>query len=1178
MKNKFFISLFLFLPFMALAQNPGLVRQKKVSPGSDTVRLDSLSILPSSLKFDPPLDSSCYRLNFAEGYLVWDKQALKKKGISADSITVLYQAFPFSLSKTYSHKDVGQLDKKTVSNPFVYKPGSKSNADIFNLGGLNKSGSISRGVMFGNNQDISVSSNLDLRLSGRLSENIDIVLAATDDNIPIQPDGTTQQLQEFDKVFIQLSDSNNKLVAGDFVLLRPNSYFMNYNKKAQGLSFTSVYSKTTLKNTDQANWSLSDKIKTVNTVTASAAVSKGKFARNLFQGIEGNQGPYRLRGAENELFIIVLSGSEKVYIDGELMERGADNDYIIDYNTAEIIFTPRQKITKDKRIAVEFQYSDKNYARSLYQLSDEFQKGKWKLSINYYSEQDNKNKPLQQQLNDTDRVIMANAGDQVSDAFTSGVDSVVFNSSEVLYDMRDTTRGSFTYNDIFVYSTDSSVAHYRLSFSYVGPNNGNYVQTASAVNGKVFKWVMPDTLTGQLRGSYEPVLLLVTPKQKEMLTAGIVYQFSKNYFISLEGAYTRNDINRFSALDKANDDGYGFRAGMQVPVWEDKSPDPRYAELLLKAGYEYVQMDFSPIERFRPVEFERDWNRSSSSFLSDQHLFSAGLVFNSGHVPLKQKFTAGYSFGSFTEGSFYTGMKHGMHSRLDNKKYLLDLNASFLQSDNVTSLTQFTRGKINAARRFKWITPGVRAQYEQNLFQRNNSDSLNTGSFQFAEWELYAQKQDTSKLFLELSYRERTDWLVRNYALSEATFARNYGMDLRLMKNPNSQLRFNATYRELEIKDTLITTQKPDNTLLGRAEYSFSLWKGALSSATFYEIGSGLELKKEYTFIEVQPGQGVYTWIDYNGNGVKELNEFETAAFPDQATYIKVFVPTDDYIKTFSNQFSQVLSLRPLAVWSGKTGFKKFLTRFASQIAYRVDRKSTDEDLLMAYNPFLRQVADSTLQSLNSSFRNTFYFNQTSSIFGADYTYQDNRNKQLLTNGFDSRENIYHEVRARWNITRKWTLQETARNGVKRRSSLFFGSGNYAISYTEAETKVSYQPGTTFRVSVSYKYTEKYNHPDLGPQKAFMNNFGMELKYNVLNKGNLQLKGNYIEIRYNDSSNTTLAFEMLDGLKTGQNITWGVSYQRNLGGNMQLSLTYDGRKSETVKTIHTGGAQVRAFF
>ncbi|MBS1546302.1 MAG: hypothetical protein JSU02_02855, partial [Bacteroidetes bacterium] len=262
----------------------------------DTLVLDTLGIVPGSFSLwtgtaEVPADR--YVLDPYRSLLVWKGQP------TADTLTARFRTMPLLLGARIRHKDREKLLRSSGEreDAFRYVPSKGGPQDLFGTGGLNKSGSISRGILFGNNQDLSVNSTMNLELSGQLTDKIGVQASVTDNNIPIQAGGNTLELQDFDRVFIKLHDDRQELSAGDIVLQRPKSHFLTYYKKTKGLNYSTRLGKV---GGPQDQLSLS------------AAISKGNFARNTLQGIEGVQGPYRLTASDGGTFIIVLSGTEQV--------------------------------------------------------------------------------------------------------------------------------------------------------------------------------------------------------------------------------------------------------------------------------------------------------------------------------------------------------------------------------------------------------------------------------------------------------------------------------------------------------------------------------------------------------------------------------------------------------------------------------------------------------------------------------------------------------------------------------------------------------------------------------------------------------------------------------------------------------------------------------------------------
>ena len=1126
----------------------GNLRQKVFKITSDSLKIDTVSIIPNTFSI-AYVSATDYRLDFVKAKLYW------KNKPAADSVIITYRVFPYKLNPVAQRTSFDSVMNNFYVRPFDGNKGINAQRGIFDFGTLKAEGSLGRQIGFGNSQDAVVNSTLNLQLSGMLGDSIEIQAAITDNNIPIQPDGNTQQLNEFDQVFLQFKKKGWQLNLGDIDIRQNQSYFLNFYKRLQGIAFqtTNRISKNVVSKT-----------------LASGSVAKGKFTRNIINALEGNQGPYRLTGANNEFFFIVLANTERVFIDGQLMQRGEDQDYVINYNSAEITFTPRRMITKDSRIQVEFEYADRNFLNANLYLSQEFEINKrLKLRLGAFNNSDAKNSSINQVLDPKQKQFLSDLGDSTQKAFYPAAVLDTFAVGKILYEKIYVGLDSF-----YQYSTDPVLAKYNLSFVEVLQGNGNYTPDFNGANGKVFKYVVP--IAGIKQGNYEPVQILVAPKKQQLVNLGIDYVIDKNTLLKAEVATSSNDVNTFSQKDNGDDRGW---AGKFQLTNTKAIRSAKQIRLTTGLDYEYVQKKFKPLERLRGVEFTRDWGLPITTLPLpvDESIIkaSAGLRNKNNH-------SLSYQFINYKRSDNYNGVQNSVLHSVSMRGW--QFNNQFIIT-NYTTLNDkgaFIRPIIDLSKQFKKLNnwkAGVQYALEQNITRYKATDTLVPLAFSFDSYSVYLKSDESKKNKSAVTFFTRSDKYPVGKDLVRGDRSLNLNLQTELLANPKRQFYLNTTFRKLKVYNSTVSKQKEDETILGRAEYVMNEWKGLLTGNVLYEVGAGQEQRRDYAYLEVPAGTGQYAWIDYNNNGAQELNEFELAAFPDQAKYLRIFTPTNDFIKAnfITLNYSFNISPRSLLNSPDQKGMKKFLARLNLITSLQTSKKSVAKGDF-EFNPFKYGLNDTALVTLNTTILNTLSFNRFSSKWGFDASNLHNNGKALLTYGYESRRLNDWLLKWRWNISRSLLLSMNGRKGENSLLTPQFVNRNYSLDIYSVEPFITFIRGTSFRIVSSYKLETKKNTPLYGGEKSISNSVNIESKYNILQNSSVTGKFTFNDITYNFPANTTVSYIMLDGLLPGKNYLWSVALTKRLLNNLELNFQYDGRKAGTSKVVHVGRVAITALF
>ncbi|HEY6063530.1 MAG TPA: hypothetical protein VIV35_07970, partial [Chitinophagaceae bacterium] len=597
-----------------------------------------------------------------------------------------------------------------------------------------------------------------------------------------------------------------------------------------------------------------------------------------------------------------------------------------------------------------------------------------------------------------------------------------------------------------------------------------------------------------------------------------------------------------------------------------------------------VQKKFKPLERLRNVEFTRDWGLPFSPQSVDENIIkaSASLKNGMGH-------SISYQFINYHRSDNYNGWQNSIIYIANWKGWQINNQFVITNFNTLNDKGTFWRPTLDLSKQFKksdnlpggrpgWRI-GFRYYQEQNAARNKVSDTLLPQAFSFDSYSLYLKSDENRKNKYGITFFTRSDKYPVSKSFIRGDRSLNLNLQTELLANPKRQFYLNTTFRKLKVYDDVVSKQKEDETILGRAEYNMTEWKGLLNGNVLYEIGAGQEQRRDYAYLEVPAGSGQFAWIDYNNDGVQQLNEFELAAFPDQAKFIRIFTPTNEFIKanyiTFNYRFD--ISPRSLLTSPDLKGVKRVLAKLNLLTSLQTSRKSIAKGNF-EFNPFKYGLTDTALITVFTDLLNSLSFNRFSNKWGFDFTNHRSTGKSLLTYGYESRKLNDWLIKWRWNVSRSFSISVNGKKGANALYTPKFANRNYQLSIYSIEPFFTYIKGSTFRVITSYRFDSKKNLPLYGGERSVSNSLNIESKYNILQNSSLTGKFTFNNIDYKSPPNTTVSYIMLDGLLPGKNLLWSLSFNKRLLNNIELSFQYDGRKAGTSKTVHIGRAAIMALF
>jgi len=776
-----------------------------------------------------------------------------------------------------------------------------------------------------------------LRFYGTVS-GLEVEGRLTDEELPITPEGSSEEISAIDQVSVKVNGYGMNLEMGDIDVEGGGSKFLSYRRHLLGA--TGFY-----KNESFAGG-------------GTAAIARGEHASTELNGEDGIQGPYIIT-LPDAYSITIVPLSERVFLNGELMKRGDNLDYTIDYYEPSITFTRNRLITSSSRIYIEFDYSELGYKRNFYSGRSNVNFGGSALNIGFetaFEEDDPKSDLIGLTGDDKKRLFMA--GDNSKEAYRVAKDE----NGDIIYEYAGQGKGD--------YKRQWSDTEKKFVYIYVGENMGDYRQVTYYIPMPQKKLVF-DIESGINIGKRVNMKLslatsncdlnLISPfNDNDNIGSAVSFQLSGKPFIGekssliITGKGYKRDA-RFNSIDNVE-------RAEDLKKWEIEEEETN------PTVYEYAIEGSFISTLFKTATFE--YARTSRLFGSGEGKFDSieGDLYRT-KFDIKSD-----RFGS-----------HKIEARLLDKMVNLRINNNDITDGERAQKRHYVDISGRDSRKLSIFEPYDIYEYTERFLDRRADSSLDKGSVMFGAGP--GLSITPAHLSLDINYEQLGEKEVtlgqfhKSYKGNQAYL--NGRLDLK-----SFTLDFGGTVRKIDYisPDKLDVYQD-----VGTAGITAHPLSENTTISAKYKMTSEREYEREEVFIVAENRNGDYRREEDPTNPGHYIYVYD----PDDedAIYIRVLRPTGEFFP-----ISGVEGLFSIS-YERRTGEERSPISFSGYIS--VSERTKDKRKARVYS-FLSTMTDMTIEgNIRKSFSITLL--PSNMFFSPRLGYDDSRGLDRIITDVESR-------------------------------------------------------------------------------------------------------------------------------------------------------------------------------